>query len=148
MRKNLSDLEFFIRQTAKQLMVPEPIVDRIIRDQWKYANKASLQLKEIEFKDIGTIYPSPKKVAQRLKKLKEKHEYSLKNTGVENPRAVRFMKMVLEAEEHIKVLLNTKYYGKTEGYLEKQGVDPGWYKEQRLPKGGSGEGSSSEDGNM
>lgn len=142
MKKSLTDLEFFIRQTAKQLMIPEPIVDRIIRDQWKYANKASSQLKEIEFKDIGTIYPSPKKVAMRLKKLKEKHAYSIQYTEPDNPRAGRFIKMATESMEDINKLKNTKYYDKTERYLEKQGVNPGWYKEQHLPQGGSGEDSS------
>lgn len=131
----MNDLDFFIRQTAKQVMIPEPVVDKIIRDQWKYANRASSQLLEIEIKDMGIFYPSPKKIASAIGRLINRHQRLLAVIEL-NHREADY-KSLMEAEDHINMLTKTKHYDKSKGYLAKQGIDIGRYKEQYFSKGGS-----------
>lgn len=143
----MTDLDFFIRQTAKQTMISESIVDRIIRDQWKYANKASHNLEEIEVKELGTFYPSPKKVANQIKKLIDKHSWALYQIS-NNVRPDTFRVIAENVETDISKLLKTKHYGKAERYLEKQGIDIRRYKEQCISQRGSGGSSNSENTDM
>lgn len=68
--KNLLDL--FIRRTAVITSTPEAIVEKIIKDQWSKANKAtqpSSQVSEIDFCNLGTFYISKSKATKRIKRL-------------------------------------------------------------------------------
>lgn len=59
-------LDFIIRQTAKDVMVDEQVVDTIVRHQWSQLYQHSYELKEMEIAGIGSIYPTAKKVCQRI----------------------------------------------------------------------------------
>jgi hypothetical protein len=68
--KNLLDL--FIRRTAVITSTPEALVEKIIKDQWGKANKAtqpSSQVSEIDFCNLGTFYISKAKASKRIKRL-------------------------------------------------------------------------------
>lgn len=59
-------LDFIIRQTAKEVLVDEEIVDTIVRHQWAQLYQHSYDLMEMEIAGIGSIYPTAKKVLQRI----------------------------------------------------------------------------------
>lgn len=103
-----SGIDFFIRQTAKQVMVDESIVDLIIRDQWKHANIAARDLKEIEIKDIGTFYPSWRKMATKVRAYKKMLDHLVERESIENIN-INLLRME-----------KTKHYDKTRRYLEEQ----------------------------
>jgi hypothetical protein len=59
-------LDFLIRQTAKEVLIDESIVDTIVRDQWAQLFHNTYDLKEMEIAGIGSIYPTQKKIVQRI----------------------------------------------------------------------------------
>lgn len=67
-------LELFIRRTSVITSTPESLVEKIIKDQWAFANKQTQPISnvaEIEFSNIGTLYLSKNKATKRLAKLDE-----------------------------------------------------------------------------
>lgn len=102
------DIDAFIKKTSIELSLPEEIVDRIVRDQWKHANLAARRLVEIEIKDIGIFYPSCKKVYTKEVKLTQCIS-RIKNSSV------------IEAiNKDIDLLRKTKYYDKSKRYMAEQ----------------------------
>jgi len=77
--KNLLDL--FIRRTAVLTSTQEHLVEKIIKDQWKNANKVSQPgspISEIDFCNIGTFFISGNKSKKRI----AKNERFIKDTLV------------------------------------------------------------------
>ena len=75
--KNLLDL--FIRRTAVITSTPEALVEKIVKDQWNRANKATKeesQISEIDFCNLGTLYISSNKAKKRVLKL-ERHNTTI-----------------------------------------------------------------------
>lgn len=75
--KNLLDL--FIRRTAVITSTPESLVEKIIKDQWNKANKASQSssdVSEIDFCNLGTFYISANKARKRIAKLNRINHYT------------------------------------------------------------------------
>lgn len=69
--KNLLDM--FIRRTGVITSTPEDLVDKIIRGQWREANKATRpesDIGEVDICNIGTFYMSPSKGRRKISKLK------------------------------------------------------------------------------
>lgn len=63
-KKALIDL--YIRKTAVQTMVDEKIVDLIIKDQWKYANKALAVSNQVEITGLGMFKVTQNKVIKQI----------------------------------------------------------------------------------
>lgn len=87
-------IELFIRRTAVLTSTQESLCEKIIKDQWKNANKITQgdsNVSEIDFCNLGTFYISPAKARKRIAKL-EKMTKSLESKGpdsdvkVENKR--------------------------------------------------------------
>jgi len=73
--KNLLDL--FIRRTAVITSTQESIVEKIISDQWKQANKAlssETSISEVDICNIGVFYISPSKAKKRIKRFEALNE--------------------------------------------------------------------------
>lgn len=69
---NKSLIDLFIRRTAVLTCTPESMVEKIVKDQWKQANKMtqdSSTVSEFDFCNLGTFYISPAKARKRLLKI-------------------------------------------------------------------------------
>ena len=69
-KKTLIDL--FIRRTAVLTSTSEDLVEKIIKDQWSYANKQTQTdnpIKEISIPNIGTFKLSDNKARRRVRRL-------------------------------------------------------------------------------
>lgn len=70
-------IELFIRRTAVLTSTPEHIVDKIIKDQWRVANRQTQpdnEVAEIDFPNLGTFSVSPVKAGKRLVRMKKYHQ--------------------------------------------------------------------------
>lgn len=64
-------IDLFIRRTAVLTSTPEHLVEKIVKDQWKNANRQSQPnnpISQIDFANLGTFYISPTKSAKRIKR--------------------------------------------------------------------------------
>lgn len=64
-------LDLFIRRAAVLCSTPEYLTEKIIKDQWKNANKqsqAEIETGEIDFPNLGTFFISKTKANRRLKR--------------------------------------------------------------------------------
>lgn len=71
---NKALLELFIRRTAVVTSTQERVVEKIVKDQWKQANKATQTgspISEIDFCNLGTLYISPSKARKRIERIKK-----------------------------------------------------------------------------
>ncbi len=103
-----SPLELFIRRTSVKTSVAENIVDVIIRDQWKRANKAAHIHDEIDIPEIGMFFRSNRKRRLRLTKLtdiKNSIEYQLKEGNLDIDKQENYKKKLASLEGEIGVLL-------------------------------------------
>lgn len=132
-------LEFFIRQTAKITLIPEDVVDKVIRSQWKYANEATQTYTEVEVTELGIFQPSAKKVITRLKQLDSKISYITDN----NHNTTRSNKIIEDATLTYNYLKeNTNDI--VEKYLEKQERNTRRALQQSVPEGGNRESEETE----
>lgn len=115
-------LAFFIRQTAKKVIVNEQIVDTIIRDQWKYANKASRNLIEVEIPEIGTFFPRINKLYNRLNRLTAK--IIAVSRKIEDPNHPPALDATLAHAKEDYDNLKKKYDELVTKYMEEQGPNP------------------------
>lgn len=82
-RSNKPLIDLFIRRTAVLTSTPEWLAEKIIKDQWKNANKqtqADCQVSEIDFANLGTLFISPSKARKRIVR-QEKHYNELVTKG-------------------------------------------------------------------
>jgi hypothetical protein len=73
-KSNKPLLDLFIRRTAVLTSTPEHLVDKIVRDQWKRANRASQsssEVSEIDFCNLGSFFMSKSKANKRIKKMED-----------------------------------------------------------------------------
>lgn len=71
-KSNKPLLELFIRRTAVLTCTQEHLVDKIIKDQWKQANKAiqaGTTGSEVDFCNLGSFFISQSKIKKRIAKL-------------------------------------------------------------------------------
>jgi hypothetical protein len=71
-KSNKPLIDLFIRRTAVLTSTPEAIVEKIIKDQWRHANKMTqpeFPIAEIDFCNLGTFYISNNKAQRRLLKI-------------------------------------------------------------------------------
>lgn len=114
-QKNYQQLiDFFIRQTAKKILIPESTVELIIRDQWKNANLAARSLTEIEITGLGTYYTSSKKGATRYISLFNAYHA---HKDSDDPK---YANMAQTAKNHLLILQKVKNYARLEEYIRKQ----------------------------
>src|SRR5688572_27127857 len=69
-KKSLLDL--FIRRTAVITSTQEALVEKIVKDQWRQANKATQTgslVSEIDFCNLGVLFISPNKAKKRVEKI-------------------------------------------------------------------------------
>lgn len=69
---NKALIELFIRRTAVLTSTQESLCEKIIKDQWKNANRttqADSNVSELDFCNLGTFYISSAKARRRLVKL-------------------------------------------------------------------------------
>lgn len=121
-------LDFFIRQTAKRTLIPESIVEIIVKDSWASANKAAQNLSQIEISNIGTFAPYPKKTLNRIRyydMAMQKIGVSIMNTNPEDPKRTKLQK-IMESMEKASRLIKEKAYESIEKYLAKQRQDTKW----------------------
>lgn len=74
-------LDLFIRRTAVLTSTPENIVEKIVKDQWRNANKMfqmNSSVGEIDFCNLGTFFISQSKAKKRIRKI-EKTQTNLIN---------------------------------------------------------------------
>lgn len=93
-------LDLFIRRTAVLTSTPEHIVDKIVRDQWRRANKASQstsEVSEMDFCNLGTFFMSKTKANKRIKKIELLHK-----ALIETPHETNDEKKIKKLED-IKV---------------------------------------------
>ena len=65
-------LDLFIRRTAVVTQTTEALTEKIIRDQWRYANKmmqANSSVSEIDFCNLGVLKLSLVKARKRIERL-------------------------------------------------------------------------------
>ena len=73
-KSNKPLLDLFIRRTAVITSTQESLVEKIIKDQWSRANRASqadTSISEIDFCNLGVFYISSAKAKRRINKLEE-----------------------------------------------------------------------------
>lgn len=74
-KSNKPLLDLFIRRTAVLTSTQESLCEKIIKDQWKNANRVTqgdTNVSELDFCNLGTFYISPSKAKKRIARL-EKH---------------------------------------------------------------------------
>lgn len=109
-KKNILDM--FIRRTAVITSTPESIVEKIVKDQWRSANKVTGQesdVSQIDFCNMGTFYISPSKARKRIAKM-DKYNEEILNTGVNRTKVSNEMvlKKNRETEKVIKFKLKDR----------------------------------------
>jgi hypothetical protein len=70
-------LDLFIRRTAVITQTSEALVDKIIKDQWRNANKMTQvgsSISEIDFSNLGTFYISSTKAIKRINRYKRANQ--------------------------------------------------------------------------
>lgn len=70
-KSNKPLIDLFIRRTAVLTSTPEYIVEKIIKDQWRNANKQTapgLSISEIDFSNLGVFYLSSSKGMKRIQR--------------------------------------------------------------------------------
>jgi hypothetical protein len=70
-------LDLFIRRTAVLTSTPEFMVEKIIKDQWKNANKKTQpdsDIAELDFPNLGSFYISSAKAKKRIKRVEKHHD--------------------------------------------------------------------------
>lgn len=73
-RSNKPLLDLFIRRTSVLTSTKESLTEKIIKDQWKQAQKmtrSDTDLKEFDFCNLGILFMSPTKARKKLKKFEE-----------------------------------------------------------------------------
>jgi hypothetical protein len=76
-------IDLFIRRTAVLTSTPEYMVEKIIKDQWRNANRKTQpdsDTSELDFPNLGTFYISGSKAERRLKRM-GKYWNELTSTG-------------------------------------------------------------------
>lgn len=71
-KSNKSLLDLFIRRTAVITSTREDLTEKIIKDQWRQANKKTQSgndISEIDFCNLGTFFISKAKSRKRIEKL-------------------------------------------------------------------------------
>lgn len=71
---NKSLLDLFIRRTAVVTSTREDLVEKIIKDQWRQANKkaqAGNSIGEFDFCNLGTFFISKNKANKRIQKIND-----------------------------------------------------------------------------
>lgn len=84
-RSNKSLLELFIRRTSVLTSTKESLTEKLIKDQWKNAQrvtKADTDIREIDFCNLGTLFMSTSKAKKKLKKTEE----IINNTNYYDPQ--------------------------------------------------------------
>jgi hypothetical protein len=82
-KSNKPLIDLFIRRTAVLTSTPEWLVEKIVKDQWKQANKKTQddsEISEFDFPNLGTFYISSNKANKRIKR-QEKHLRDLESKG-------------------------------------------------------------------
>lgn len=80
-------LDLFIRRTSVLTSTPEHLVEKIVKDQWKNANKKTqpcVPVGEIDISNMGIFYLSKSKAAKRIARLEKSNEQYLLDQQ-ENP---------------------------------------------------------------
>lgn len=70
-KSNKPLIDLFIRRTAVLTSTPESMVEKIIKDQWRSANRLTQSgetVAEIDFANLGTFFVSPTKASKRIKR--------------------------------------------------------------------------------
>lgn len=70
-KSNKPLIELFIRRCAVLTSTPEWMVEKIIKDQWKEANRNtqnSSDVAELDFPNLGTFFISKNKAERRIKR--------------------------------------------------------------------------------
>lgn len=73
-RSNKPLLDLFIRRTAVLTSTKESLTEKIIKDQWRHAQRmtrADTDVSEIDFCNLGILFMSPTKARKKLKKTEE-----------------------------------------------------------------------------
>jgi len=82
-RSNKPLVDLFIRRTAVLTSTPEWLAEKIIKDQWKNANKqtqSDSHVSELDFANLGTFFISPSKARKRVVR-QERHYKDLVSKG-------------------------------------------------------------------
>lgn len=85
-------LDLFIRRTAVLTQTDESMTDKIIRDQWRNANKVSQrdsQVAEIDFPNLGVLYMSKNKGNKRIKKMENHIKYVERLPHIDDERELK-----------------------------------------------------------
>lgn len=83
-KSNKPLIELFIRRTAVLTSTPENLVEKIVKDQWRNANRLTQpgnRVAELDFANLGTFFISPTKASKRIKR----HEKFLSETLKKDP---------------------------------------------------------------
>jgi hypothetical protein len=83
-KSNKPLIDLFIRRTAVLTSTPESMVEKIVKDQWRSANRLTQSgqtVAEIDFANLGTFFISPTKAKKRIKR----HEKFLTETLSKDP---------------------------------------------------------------
>jgi hypothetical protein len=92
--RNLSIIDFLIKKTAIRTILPESIIDQVVKDQYRQALKAFKRddIYEIELSGFGYFRPSMKKCKSHIKKIEKLLCYEDTNNNFETKDS-RLIKM-------------------------------------------------------
>lgn len=111
LRNQTSEFDIYIRESAIELGLPYDLVDSVVKDQWKNANLAIRSLREVEVKDLGIFYLSPRKMATYIDRCKQM---------VVN---IKSQEVIDKMRDRVELLKKAKYYDRVKRYLGEQGSD-------------------------
>ena len=107
-KSNKPLLELFIRRTAVLTSTPESLVEKIVKDQWQRANKATQpnsSLSELDFCNMGTFFISANKAKKRIGRI-DKMQLGLKNAETDPDEKINQRRKIsiVRNEEMIKAI--------------------------------------------
>lgn len=133
-------IDLFIRRTAVVTSTPEHIVEKIVKDQWKNANKKTQPndpVGEIDFCNLGLFYISKSKASKRIARL-EKFNADLEGKPEES--RVKNTSKSLVFQKNIETIQSIRTKTKEQHENERESYHGG-NQEQCICERGSGEDS-------
>jgi hypothetical protein len=101
-------IDLFIRRTAVLTSTSEFLCEKIIKDQWKNANKltqASYNIAEIDFCNLGSFYISPSKARKRVARLEKAiSDLSMQQVTTDDKKEKRKEAIILSLKENLKTI--------------------------------------------
>lgn len=97
-------IDLFIRRTAVLTSTSEALTEKIIKDQWRNANKvmqADSPVSEVDFCNLGTFYISQNKARKRIKKITKYQDSMMKESVTRDEKRIRRNGILMKSNEEL-----------------------------------------------